>query len=92
MTFSGHRGYHLHYRDPDLAHLDSEARRELVAHIRGEGIDVAFALERWQDYDVGGWTDRLRQGMNLTMERLDLVREGEVAEAKPIIEEMVQAM
>ena len=92
VTFSGHRGYHLHYRDPKLAHLDSEARRELVAHIRGEGIDVAFALERWGDLDIGGWTERLRNGMNLTLERLDLVREGDAGEANPIIEEMVLAM
>jgi DNA primase small subunit len=92
VTFSGHRGYHLHYRDPKLAHLDSEARRELVAHIRGEGIDVAFALERWGDHNIGGWTERLRNGMNLTLERLDLVREGDAGEANPIIEEMVLAM
>ena len=37
VTFSGHRGFHLHYRDPKFFHLDSEARRELVSHIRGEG-------------------------------------------------------
>jgi len=92
VTFSGHRGYHLHYRDPSLAHLDSEARRELVSHIRGEGIDVSFALQKWDDESVGGWTERLRQGMNLTLERLDLVREGESVVAKPIIAEMVDAM
>ena len=43
VTFSGHRGFHLHYRDPKLFHLDSEARRELVSHIRGEGVDVQGA-------------------------------------------------
>ena len=26
VTFSGHRGFHLHYRDPKLFHLDSERR------------------------------------------------------------------
>ena len=25
VTFSGHRGFHLHYRDPALVHLDSDA-------------------------------------------------------------------
>ena len=40
VTFSGHIGFHLHYRDPSLFHLDSEARREMVSYIRGEGVDV----------------------------------------------------
>ncbi|MGB2393100.1 MAG: DNA primase small subunit domain-containing protein, partial [Poseidonia sp.] len=47
VTFSGHRGFHLHYRDPSLFHLDSEARRELVSHIRGEGVDVQGGLARY---------------------------------------------
>ena len=45
VTFSGHRGFHLHYRDPKFFHLDSEARRELVSHIRGEGVEVSDLLE-----------------------------------------------
>ena len=34
-TFSGHRGFHIHVRDPSLMHLDSNARREIVNYIRG---------------------------------------------------------
>ncbi|MBT3970805.1 MAG: hypothetical protein HOE92_01160 [Euryarchaeota archaeon] len=92
VTFSGHRGYHLHYRDPTIVHLDSEARRELVAHIRGEGIDVGVALEEWQNPDASGWTKRLREGLNQTLQRLDTVREGERKQAKPVIDEMIESM
>ena len=35
VTFSGHRGFHLHYRDPKLFHLDSEsAQRVGLTHSR----------------------------------------------------------
>ena len=64
VTFSGHRGFHLHYRDPRLFHLDSEARRELVSHIRGEGVDVQGGLARYHDHDAKGWTQRIRDGMD----------------------------
>lgn len=64
VTFSGHRGFHLHYRDPRLFHLDSEARRELVSHIRGEGVDVQGGLARYHDQDAKGWTQRIRDGMD----------------------------
>jgi len=64
VTFSGHRGFHLHYRDPSLFHLDSEARRELVSHIRGEGVDVKGGLARYHDDGAQGWTRRIRNGMD----------------------------
>lgn len=70
VTFSGHRGFHLHYRDPKLFHLDSEARRELVAHIRGEGVDVQGGLARYHDRNARGWTQRIRQGMDSMIEQL----------------------
>ena len=60
VTFSGHRGYHLHYRDPSLFHLDSEARRELVSHIRGEGVDVSGGLAQYNDANSKGWSKRIR--------------------------------
>lgn len=63
VTFSGHRGFHLHYRDPSLFHLDSEARREMVSYIRGEGVDVKGGLARYHDLSSEGWTRRLRDGM-----------------------------
>ena len=70
VTFSGHRGFHLHYRDPKFHHLDSEARREMVSHIRGEGVDVAGGLTRFQDGEASGWTNRLKSGMGTLIEQL----------------------
>jgi len=70
VTFSGHRGFHLHYRDPALFHLDSEARRELVSHIRGEGVDVRGGLARYHDDSAQGWTRRIRDGMDDMIETL----------------------
>lgn len=64
VTFSGHRGFHLHYRDPALFHLDSEARREMVSYIRGEGVDVKGGLARYHDLSSEGWTRRIRDGMS----------------------------
>lgn len=64
VTFSGHRGFHLHYRDPSFHHIDSEARREIVSHIRGEGVDVAGGLSRFSNQDSKGWTNRLKNGMS----------------------------
>jgi DNA primase small subunit len=70
VTFSGHRGFHLHYRDPAFHHLDSEARREIVSHIRGEGVDVAGGLGRFSNQDSKGWTNRLKNGMSELIDTL----------------------
>lgn len=77
VTFSGHRGFHLHYRDPNLFHLDSEARRELVSHIRGEGVDVQGGLARYHDMTAMGWTQRIRQGMDEMIETLQSINRAE---------------
>ena len=77
VTFSGHRGFHLHYRDPKLFHLDSEARRELVSHIRGEGVDVQGGLARYHDRDARGWTQRIRGGMDSMIETLQSIHRGD---------------
>ena len=70
VTFSGHRGFHLHYRDPSLFHLDSEARRELVSHIRGEGVDVQGGLTRFNDELAKGWTKRIRNQIPTLINKL----------------------
>ena len=76
VTFSGHRGFHLHYRDPRLFHLDSEARRELVSHIRGEGVDVQGGMARYHDADARGWTERIRNGMDDMIVTLRNIHQG----------------
>ncbi len=67
VTFSGHRGFHLHYRAPDIWHLDSSARRELVSHIRGEGVDVQAVLKG----SDCSWRMRLLRGVDSVLSRLD---------------------
>ena len=70
ITFSGHRGFHLHYRDPSVLGLDSSARRELVSHIRGVGIEVSALMNN----DVShGWKQRLEQGTETILAKLDMV-------------------
>ena len=76
VTFSGHRGFHLHYRDPSLFHLDSEARREMVSHIRGEGVDVHGGLTRFSDPNAKGWTKRIRNQIPTLIEKLVTIAEG----------------
>ena len=78
VTFSGHRGFHLHYRDPSLFHLDSEARRELVSHIRGEGVDVQGGLTRFNDDSANGWTKRIREQIPSLIDKLvEIAKEAE---------------
>jgi DNA primase small subunit len=78
VTFSGHRGFHLHYRDPKLFHLDSQARREMVSHIRGEGVDVKGGLARFHDNSSSGWSNRIRDGMESMVAKLqNIARKGD---------------
>ncbi|MGB0780649.1 MAG: DNA primase small subunit domain-containing protein [Candidatus Poseidoniaceae archaeon] len=77
VTFSGHRGFHLHYRDPTLFHLDSEARRELVSHIRGEGVDVQGGLTRFNDATANGWTKRIRTQIPTLIDKLVMIAQGD---------------
>ena len=65
-SFSGHRGFHIHVRDPKLFHLDSNARRELVNHIRGEGIDVRTTLAGPESQ----WKNRVQNGIQTVIEKL----------------------
>lgn len=73
VTFSGHRGFHLHYRDPSLFHLDSEARREIVSHIRGEDVDVKGSLARYHLGDRTGWSNRINRGMQEVVDKLKTI-------------------
>ena len=77
VTFSGHRGFHLHYRDPKFFHLDSEARRELVSHIRGEGVEVSDLIERSRHPKASGWAKRVAKGIESVVNRLDEIHAGD---------------
>ena len=77
VTFSGHRGFHLHYRDPSYFHLGSESRREIVSHIRGEGVEVSDLLERSRKPNATGWAKRVGLGIRSVVEKLDAIHEGD---------------
>jgi len=38
VVFSGGRGYHVHVRDPSVAPLERDQRREVVDYVRGNGV------------------------------------------------------
>ena len=67
VTFSGHRGFHIHYRSPDIWALDSQARREIVSHIRGEGVDIQVLF----DGPDCAWKRRVASGVDSVLSKLD---------------------
>ena len=77
VTFSGHRGFHLHYRDPKYFHLDSESRRELVSHIRGDGVEVSDLLNRSAMPNASGWAKRVAKGVTSVLDDLDRIYNGD---------------
>jgi DNA primase small subunit len=70
-SFSGHRGFHIHVRDPSLLHIDSNARRQLVNYIRGEGINVQTTLSG----PNSGWKSRISHGINSVTHKLKVIDE-----------------
>lgn len=71
FTFSGHRGFHIHVRDPSLMGLDSYARREIVSYIRGEGLEVNAILSGEQS----GWRERIELGIQSVLDKLSAIAE-----------------
>jgi len=69
VAFSGHRGFHIHLRDPAYLHLDSNARRQLVNYIRGEGVNISAVIGN----DSGGWRDRVLTGTDGVIEKLQRI-------------------
>ena len=78
LSFSGHRGFHLHYRDPNLWSLDRDARRELVSHITGDGISVEAVLRGGEH----GWRKRIEQGVFNVLGRLNKLNQGDESQRK----------
>ena len=70
-SFSGHRGFHIHVRDPKLLHIDSNARREIVNYIRGEGIDIQSTIS-----SNSQWGKRAMRGIDTILEKLAVISEG----------------
>jgi DNA primase small subunit len=82
VTFSGHRGFHLHYRSPDIWGLDSQARREIVAHIRGEGVDVQALI----DGPDCAWKRRITSGVDSVITKLDRAAKDDIDGRKAVKE------
>ena len=68
-SFSGHRGFHIHVRDPAYLQLDSNARRQLVNYIRGEGISVQAVVGN----NEGGWKTRVEEGIDGVLGNLQAI-------------------
>jgi len=74
VSFSGHRGYHLHVESREVQALDSMARKEVVDYILGIGLETSFhglgeeRGERKSRVLVGpsledsGWRGRIARG------------------------------
>ena len=69
VAFSGHRGFHLHLRDPAYLHLDSNARRQLVNYIRGEGVNISAVINNGS----GGWRNRVLSGTEGVIDKLQKI-------------------
>ncbi len=69
FSFSGHRGFHIHIRDSELMTLDSNARREIVSYIRGEGLDISAVLSA----KSSGWQNRIEVGTESVLNKLNII-------------------
>jgi len=89
VSFSGHRGYHLHIENRTIQALDSMARKEIVDYILGIGLETGFhGLEERGEkksrvlagpgLDDLGWRGRISRGtyeflLNATPEELEKI-------------------
>ena len=65
--------------------MDSQARREIVAHIKGEGADVSTIIQGPDSQ----WKRRIISGVDAVIHKLDLAHEGNrkaILELKGIID------
>ncbi len=93
VTFSGHRGFHLHYRDPNIFHLDSSARRELVNHIRGNSVDVDKSRNKDGWRNSNGWPKRVEEGCKNLIEKIDFINKNQNSlKAKKATKSLLESM
>jgi len=73
VSFSGHRGYHVHVENEVVKELDSVARKEIVDYITGVGLEAALHGVRTRShvtsfgssgrgFDNIGWRGRISRG------------------------------
>ncbi len=69
LNYSGHRGYHVRVRDPQVYSLDSNARVEIVHYVMGLGfksdraVVTEHGVELVPNRDFPGWTGRVADAM-----------------------------
>ncbi len=84
FSFSGHRGFHIHYRHPSILHLDSKARQEIVSHISGAKLNIEMVLGK---PDLS-WGKRVRRGLDSVLDRLQRFHEASDAERRGLYREL----
>ncbi|MDH5440970.1 MAG: DNA primase small subunit PriS [Candidatus Bathyarchaeota archaeon] len=72
VSFSGHRGYHVHVENEEIQKMDSMARKEIVDYVTGTGLEAEFhGLKRSSNrsdmlsgprLDDFGWRGRIARG------------------------------
>jgi len=68
VSFSGHRGYHVHVESEEIRTLDQMARKEIVDYLVGIGLEIGFhGLERARvltgpSLEDSGWRGRIARG------------------------------
>jgi DNA primase small subunit len=74
VSFSGHRGYHVHVENEAVKTLDAVSRKEIVDYVYGLGLDTGFASSNEKApskagfptsprLNDSGWRKRLARGM-----------------------------
>ena len=84
FSFSGHRGFHIHYRHPSILHLDSKARQEIVSHISGAKLNIEMVLG---SQDVA-WGRRVRRGVDSVLERLEIFHDSSDADRRQLYKQL----
>jgi len=68
VSFSGHRGYHVHVESEEIRALDQMARKEIVDYVVGIGLETGFHGLQSRPVLTGpllsdsGWRGRLARG------------------------------
>ncbi len=66
VSYSGHRGYHLHVESEEIRMMDQMARKDIVDYIVGIGLETTFhgvdEMGRGPHLDDSGWRGRIAKG------------------------------
>ena len=71
ITFSGHRGFHVHIDEEEILTLDQDSRREISDYIKGVGVDYRFFIPTKSspyppytlDFGAPAWLGRIARAL-----------------------------